>query len=144
MILPDVNILIYAHNESDERYECANVWFEKLMSGTEQACFCWETVSGFVRISTSHKAMRTPITLKTAFSVVEGWLDSPNALFIEPLADHLTQLQRIAQQADAKGPRFTDAILATYAISHNATIASTDRDFRLFDGLKLINPLDSN
>ena len=88
--------------------------------------------------------MRTPITLKTAFSVVEGWLDSPNALFIEPLADHLTQLQRIAQQADAKGPRFTDAILATYAISHNATIASTDRDFRLFDGLKLINPLDSN
>jgi len=36
----------------------------------------------------------------------------------------------------------SDAVLAALAITHNATIASTDRDFRLFKGLKLTNPLE--
>lgn len=141
MILPDVNILIYAHNEDDERFERANAWFQQIMTSASRVCFCWETVNGFVRISTSHKAMPNPLAMKKAFSVVEDWLTSPNALFLEPVTDHFTRLRQIAQNADAKGPLFTDAILATFAITHNATVASTDRDFKVFDGLKLINPL---
>jgi uncharacterized protein len=144
MILPDVNILIYAHNDSDERFERASSWFRSLMDGDDRVCFCWETINGFVRVSTSHRAMPRPIPLQKALSVVDNWLDSPNALLLEPLADHWMYLQKVALRANASGPLFSDAVLATFAISHNATLASTDRDFRLFDGLRLIDPLSEN
>lgn len=142
MILPDVNLLIYAHNEDSEQFERANKWFKELLTGKESVCFCWETINGFIRISTNHRAMPNPIPLQAAFSVIENWLNQPNVLFLTPTKDHLSRLRQIAETADAKGPLFTDAILAAFAITHNATIASTDRDFRLFDGLKLINPLE--
>lgn len=142
MILPDVNLLIYAHNEDSEQFERANEWFKELLTGKETACFCWETINGFMRVSTNHRAMPNPISLQAAFSAIENWLDQPNVLLLTPTKDHLSRLRQIAETAHAKGPLFTDAILATLAITHNATIASTDRDFRLFDGLKLINPLE--
>ncbi len=142
MILPDINLLIYAHNENSEHFERANKWFEELLSGKESVCFCWETINGFIRVSTNHRAMPNPIQLYAAFSVIENWLGQPNVLFLTPTKDHLSRLRQIAETANAKGPLFTDAILATFAVTHNATIASTDRDFRLFDGLKLINPLE--
>jgi uncharacterized protein len=141
MILTDVNILIFAHNEADKRFERASKWFKQLMSGAESACFCWETINGFVRIATNHRAVPRSISLKAAFSVVDSWLTAPNALFLEPASDHHDRLRQVALAADAKGPLLTDAVLATYAISHNATIASSDRDFRLFEGLKWIDPL---
>ena len=34
-----------------------------------------------------------------------------------------------------------DAHLAALALEHGATLASSDRDFSRFPGLKLINPL---
>jgi predicted nucleic acid-binding protein len=40
------------------------------------------------------------------------------------------------------GPRTTDAVLAALAIEHGATLASTDRDFTRFSGLKWINPIE--
>jgi toxin-antitoxin system PIN domain toxin len=141
MILPDVNILIYAHNEADQRFERASSWFQQLMSSDERTCFCRETIYGFIRISTNLRAGPRPISLDLAFSIVDGWLSASNALFLDPAPGHYDLLRRIALDADAKGPLFTDAILATYAISNNATIASSDRDFRLFEGLRWIDPL---
>ena len=34
-----------------------------------------------------------------------------------------------------------DAHIAALALEHGAKVATADRDFRLFDGLKTINPL---
>lgn len=144
MILPDVNVLIYAYNKGDSRFQRASKWFEGLMNGTDRACFCWETINGFIRISTNVSAVPTPYSIDEAFAIVRGWLNSPNAVLLEPSADHLDILQTISQDANAIGRLHSDAILAAYAMSHNATIASTDRNFRLFNDLKLINPLAEN
>jgi predicted nucleic acid-binding protein len=47
-----------------------------------------------------------------------------------------------AQVSDAQvsGPLVTDAALAALALEHGATLCSTDRDFRRFEGLKLLDP----
>jgi predicted nucleic acid-binding protein len=42
--------------------------------------------------------------------------------------------------AQVNGPLVTDAALAALAIEQGATLCSTDRDFRRFEGLKLIDP----
>ena len=141
MILADVNLLIYAYNSADPRYLGASEWFEKLLASEEKACFCWETVNGFIRVATNSSAMPMPMSLGEAFEVVESWLSTPNSVFLKTAPSHFEILKITSIESDAKGNRFSDAILAAYAISHNATFATTDKHFRMFSGLKLIDPL---
>jgi len=44
--------------------------------------------------------------------------------------------------AQESGALVTDAALASLALEQGATLCSTDRDFRRFRGLKLIDPLE--
>ncbi len=141
MILSDVNLLIYAYNSGDPNHPVASVWFEELMNSTERACFCWESINGFIRISTNPAAMPKPYTLSEAHTIVRGWLAAPNVLFLQPTEDHLDLIQEVGASANAIGKLHSDAILAAYAVAHDATIASSDKNFRLFSGIKLINPL---
>ena len=50
-------------------------------------------------------------------------------------------LERLSTEANAGGPRMTDAVLAALAVEHGAKLASTDRDFARFPGLAWVNPL---
>jgi predicted nucleic acid-binding protein len=43
-------------------------------------------------------------------------------------------------EAHVSGPWVTDAALAALAMEHGATLCSTDRDFRRFRGLELLDP----
>ena len=141
MILTDVNLLIYAYNQADERYPIASKWFEGLMDSQEAACFCWETLNGFIRIVTNKAAVPDALSLKDAFDIVSQWMEQPNFVLLTPTNDHFNVLKRISIEASAVGKRYSDAILAAYAISHHAKFASTDKHFRMFEGLKLIDPL---
>ncbi len=40
----------------------------------------------------------------------------------------------------ARGPLVMDAHLAALTIEHGAILATTDRDFKRFDGLRTIDP----
>jgi uncharacterized protein len=44
-------------------------------------------------------------------------------------------------EGQATGPLISDAVLAALAIEHGAALASTDRDFARFPGLRWVNPL---
>lgn len=144
MILPDINLLIYAHNEADVRYPAAKQWFEDLLNSNKSACFCWETLNGFIRISTNPAAMPKPLSLAQAFNTVQGWMEQPTFVLLTPRPDHMETLRRTAIDAEAAGKRFSDAVLAAYAISYNIRFASTDRHFRMFSKLKLIDPLSDH
>ncbi|MEQ1762924.1 MAG: TA system VapC family ribonuclease toxin, partial [Pyrinomonadaceae bacterium] len=132
-----------AYNLGDSRYPIASAWFEGLMNGSERACFCWETINGFIRISTNPVAMPNPYSLTEAHTIVRSWLTSPNALFLHPSEDHLDVIRKLGLKANARGKLHSDAILAAYAVENDATIASSDKNFRLFDGIKLVDPLSS-
>lgn len=44
------------------------------------------------------------------------------------------------REAQVSGPLVTDAALTALALEHGATFCSTDRDFRRFTALKLLDP----
>ena len=50
-------------------------------------------------------------------------------------------LRELITKGQAHGPLITDAHLAALAIEHGATLATTDRDFTRFPGLRILNPL---
>ncbi len=143
MILIDVNLLIYAHNNADPRFPKASGWFEQLLNSDENACFCWETINGFIRVSTNRSALPVPMSLNESFKAVESWLAATNSVFLKPTPDHYDVLKKTSLESDAAGRRFSNAVLATYAITHNLTFATTDKHFRLFSGLKLIDPISA-
>jgi toxin-antitoxin system PIN domain toxin len=143
LILPDINLLVYAHNVDDPAFSRTNRWLSDLLSGRDRACFSWETINGFVRLVTSPVVVKPTLSLQQAFSAVNIWLEAPGSVILKKTPRHFAVLEEVAIQANAAGRRFSDAVLAAIAIENNVTLATADSDFKRFEGLKWVNPLES-
>lgn len=141
MIFPDINLLVYAYNASSVQHEKAIDWLESQMNGGEKVCFCWHTILGFIRISTTPSTFPRYFSASSAISIASELMGSPNAIMISPGERHFSLFARLAEETGFSGPKVSDIHLAALAIEHAATFASSDRDFRRFEGLKLIDPL---
>ncbi len=141
MILPDLNLLIYAHNTAAVQHERALAWLESALNGEEKVCFCWHTILGFIRITTTPSMFPTHFTNSVAISIANELISGPNSIMLSPGERHFSIFSRLAKETGFSGPKISDVHLAALAIEHSVTFASSDRDFRCFDGLKLIDPL---
>lgn len=141
MILVDANILIYAYNEISAEHKAARNWLTEALSAQTSVCFSWIVIMAFVRVATNKKIFVKPYSTNEAFDVVENWLSAPGSLIISPGSEHLQIAKRLAHESGVYGATLTDAHLAALAIEHGIPLATTDTDFLVFDGLKLINPL---
>lgn len=52
MIVPDVNVLIYAINRDDPLHQKASAWLNEALVGDESVGFVWNVLIGFLRITT--------------------------------------------------------------------------------------------
>lgn len=141
MILPDINLLIYAYNSACEEHKVCSVWLEKLLNGNEPVCFSWHTIMGFIRILTTVKMVANPYSPKQAMDIAGEWLSTPVSMMLVPGDGHFAIFRQLVIDSGIAGARLADAHIAALAIEHNATVATSDKDFRGFDGVKLINPL---
>ncbi len=140
MILPDLNLLLYAYNPHTPQHGAARGWWEQAMNGDELIGIPLEIAFGFVRIAT-HPRLGAPLI--NARQVVEGWMDLPQVRPLVPGAVHFNRVMELMTAAMAAGPVLSDAILAAYAIEHRATLFTNDSDFARFPGLMWQNPLIS-
>ena len=141
MILTDANLLLYAYNVDAAEHDTSRQWLETQLSGPNLFCFAWQTLTAFLRISTNQRAFASPLSLKEATSIVTEWLERPQTVLLTPGESHWTIFQKLMESGQTRGPLVMDAHLAALALEHGATLASSDRDFSRFPGLKLINPL---
>lgn len=63
MIIPDVNLLLYANLDATPQHAAARAWFERVLSGTERVGFAPAALLGFVRLSTSRRVYVEPLTV---------------------------------------------------------------------------------
>ena len=61
MIVPDINLLVFAYNEAAPRHAAARVWWEGLMTGRERVGMPWAVVMGFVRLLTHPAVLEEPL-----------------------------------------------------------------------------------
>jgi toxin-antitoxin system PIN domain toxin len=83
-----------------------------------------------------------PLTVESAFHIVEAWLSQPAVVTVEPTARHLRILRDLLLPLGAGGNLTSDAHLAALAIEHGAELYSCDSDFARFPRLRWRNPLD--
>ena len=141
MIVPDVNLLIYAHNDGVPLYTRARHWWEGLLNGTEPIGVPLVVAVGFIRLSTLPQVLSVPFSPDRAVDTVEEWFRLRHVSPVEPGPEHLTLMRRALAATGSGGNLVNDAHVAALAIEHQAEVHSNDADFGRFPGLRWRNPL---
>jgi hypothetical protein len=142
MILVDANLLLYAHAaDGGPRSEAARAWLERLLETEPDVRIGLAALLAFIRISTDPRVYAQPLTPAEAIGIAQGLLARPNFAIASPGDRHWALLADVAASGRARGPLLMDAHLATLAMEHGATLATTDRDFTRFHGLRHVDPL---
>lgn len=140
MILPDVSVLLHAHNEDSRVHASARDWWNRCLSGTEGVGLAWVAILGFIRITTNRRIFARPFAVDEAARSVAAWLEQPHIHIAEPSGRHFERLRAELERLGTAGDLTTDAHLAVLAMERGYVLYSTDTDFARFKGLKWINP----
>lgn len=143
MIIPDLNLLIYAYDARSPYHELARQWWENLVCGNQDVGLPDVVLIGFIRICTRKSIYQNPMSIDEAWSHVEQWLESPVIRVLYGSELHLRMTMRLLAGHGTAGNLTTDAQIASHAWMHEATIHSNDADFHLFPQVNKYNPLAS-
>ncbi len=141
MIVPDINLLVYAYNRRAPHHTRAKAWWESLLNGSEPVGVPWATSCGFIRLMTHPAVLDPPLAPPEAIRHVRRWLGRPLVEILEPGPRHLEILERLLRAVGVAGDLTTDAHLAAIAIEHQCELHSNDSDFGRFPGLRWRDPL---
>lgn len=141
MILPDVNLLVYAHNLRAPQHQKALDWWNRCLEGHDGVALAWVVVLGFVRITTHPKIFERPLPVAEALARVEEWLTLPQVHLIHPPHTHFQTWSSLLKPLGSAGNLTTDSHLAALALERGLILHTTDADFSRFPGLKWKNPL---
>lgn len=140
MVLPDVNVLVYAHREETANHDACREWLEDVVNGDEAYAIADLVLSGFVRVVTHPKVFNRPSNIEDAIAFAEQVRDQPNCVRVEPGPRHWDLFKRLCLEAGVKGNLVPDAYFAAMAIESGCEWISTDQDFTRFKGLRWRRP----
>lgn len=142
MVLPDVNILVYANRIDAAQHERYRAWLTEVVEGDEAFGLSDLVLSGFVRVVTNPRIFARPTMLEEALTFAETVKGRVNCVPVAPGPRHWELFSSLCRRAGAKGNLVPDAYLAALAIESGCEWITTDRDFARFPGLRWRHPLD--
>lgn len=141
MVLPDVNVLVYAHREDTAHHDACHEWLEDVVNGDQAYGISDLILSGFVRVVTHPRVFKRPSSIGDALTFAGQLRDQPGCVRVEAGPRHWDIFKRLCAQAGVKGNLVPDAYLAAMAIEAGCEWISTDQDFSRFKGLRWRSPL---
>jgi uncharacterized protein len=141
MIIPDINLLLYAYDASSPFHARATKWWTGCLSGVEPVGLLPVVVFGFVRIGTSLRAFQHPMTPSEAATHVRSWLGQAPVEWWEPRSGYLERVLKLLEGVGTAGNLVTDAQIAAAALDEEAVLHTTDSDFIRFGGVRWFNPI---
>ncbi|WP_131784521.1 TA system VapC family ribonuclease toxin [Protofrankia symbiont of Coriaria ruscifolia] len=141
MIVPDVNLLLYAVISGFPQHPRAHAWWERTINSPARVGLTQPALFGFLRIATNARILQSPLAVNDAVAYVRDWLAQPNVDLLVPGTEHLRIALELLAEIGTAGNLTTDVQLAAYAIEHQGEMHSNDTDFARFPNLKWTNPL---
>lgn len=141
MILPDINLLLHAYDESSVLHPRAKEWCERVMTGPSPVILLPVVVFGFLRISTNPRVYIEPLAVAEASLHVRSWLARRHVQLHDMLPEDAETALSLLEEAGTAGNLTTDAQIAAVAIRLDAEIHTTDLDFGRFPRVRSLNPL---
>jgi hypothetical protein len=136
VILPDVNVLIYAFRKDAPEHATCNPWLTRVVAEDSRFGVSPLALGALVRITTHPRTYAQPSTLSETFTFCDYLLAQPNCQIVEPGERHWDIFRRLCVETDTRGPRTTDAWYAALAIEWGCEWITLDRDYARFPGLK--------
>lgn len=136
MILPDVNVLIYAFREDVPQHASCKRWLDAVILGDARFGLSPLALGAVIRITTQHRFHDDPSTGERAFAFCDNLLGQPHCHIVEPGSRHWSIFRRLCLDTRTTGPRKSDAWFAALAIEAGCTWITLDRDFARFPGLR--------
>ncbi len=138
----DVNILLYASDDTCEHHEKASAFMRHCAAGPEVFCIAWLTAMSYLRMATHSRIFMHPLTPAVALGNIEALLSLPHCRAIGEEAAHLAVYRDITKSAPARANAVPDAHLAAVLRQHGVvTLYTHDQDFRRFSFLTVKDPL---
>lgn len=136
MILPDVNVLVYAFRAEVPHHALCRSWLRDVIFGIEPFGISPTVLAAVVRVATDHRIHKEPSSLQDALGFCDDLLRQPHCQVVEPGERHWEIFRRLSLETDTRGRRVTDTWYAALAIEWGCEWITFDRDYARFPGLK--------
>jgi uncharacterized protein len=140
MILPDVNVLIYAFRPEAAFHAVCRAWLTDVIASEPRFGMSPLALGALVRITTSARYFPAASSAEDAFKFSDYILGQPHCQIVGPGERHWDIFQRLCIETNTRGPRITDAWYAALAIEWGCEWITMDRDYARFPGLKWGSP----
>lgn len=141
MIIPDVNVLVYAYRREAEGHDAYADWLAGIVAGDDELALVDHCLAGVVRLVTNPRIVAEPAPTEHALTFVDSLRHAVRArpLMSTP-ATWTTLAAFVAGDRAARGNLVPDAYLAALAVSQGCRLATADRGFARFPGLDHFDP----
>jgi uncharacterized protein len=140
VILPDVNVLLYAFRGDSARHSVCKPWLDRIVLGDAQFGLSPLALSAVARIATNPRVFKQPSSVEEVFAFCGNLLGQPHCEPVRPGPRHWSIFTRVCREADVRGPRMSDAWFAALAIEHGCSWITYDRDYARFAELEWREP----
>jgi len=140
VILPDVNVLIYAFRPDAPDHHRYRAWLDDVMNGDAAYGMSPSALAAFIRIVTNRRAFIRPDPLADALEFADTLLGMSHCQVIQPGARHWQVFSDLCRRSKATGNLVADAWFAALAIESGCEWITADRDYARFDGLRWRTP----
>jgi hypothetical protein len=136
----DANVLVYASNEADPAHGAARALLDRLAAGPDIVYLFWPALMGYLRIVTHAAILQRPLDFESAAVNVTALLELPHVRAPGESEGFWSVFRRTAGR-HTRANTVPDAHLAALMRGHGVgTIYTRDRDFRRFDGIRVVDP----
>ena len=136
MILPDVNVLLYAFRRDSDRHAEYRRWLEDTVNADSAYGISPQTLASVMRISTHPRIYLRPSLLDEAVAFCRALLEPAHCTVVQPGARHWPIFLSLCASAGASGNLVQDAWFAALAVESGCEWITTDRDYARFPGLR--------
>jgi len=140
LILPDVNVLLYAFREDSVDHPRYREWLGGVVNGDEAYGMAPQVLSAVVRIATHPRIYAAPTKLEEALAFARVLLEQPTCTVVQPGTRHFSLFEGLCRRTRATGNLVQDAWLAALAVESGCEWVTTDGDFARFPGLRWRRP----
>jgi toxin-antitoxin system PIN domain toxin len=140
VILPDVNVLIYAFRSDSPNHAEYREWIGGVVHADEAYGMSTQVLSSVVRVVTHPRIFASPSRLEDALVFARVLLEQPTCTAVQPGPRHFSIFEDLSRRASATGNLLQDAWFAALALESGCEWITTDGDYARFPGLRWRRP----
>jgi hypothetical protein len=140
VILPDVNVLVYAFRSDSTDHDAYRTWLEEVVNSDSAYGMSPQVLCSVVRITTHPGIYARPSRREDALGFARILLEQPTCSVVQPGPRHWQLFEELCARAAAAGNLVQDAWFAALALEWGCEWVTTNRDYSRFPGLRSRTP----